>query len=705
MQRVVCAPVGFLSGKAKKTVQGLVFCVGFGLAVLAVGAADLWAGQPPSLPPTHVFQQDGKWHLENNYLKVSVDPKTGVWEVLDKRINHVWPSVAEWKSGEDRLQKISADQKAGLLRWQMPLFWKENKPQSVQVTLHLPADKAELNVEVDMPDRSVGMSNSRFWEPLLCTDEDGMIAVADYCNGHLYPVRHENLPRRWFRMDRLDMPWVGLTDLKTGRGYMVILETNDDGQIEFRKFAYQNVSVWAPQIWWHPSMGQFGYPRKIIYFFTDQGGYVALAKRYRAYAASQGLIVPFSEKLKANPELRRLFGAPDVWGGAGLGFAQEAHQAGIRRMILHGRFPPDQMRKINQLGYLTSEYDNYTDILPVDSEDKIDRSHALIPQSVVLQADGQRMKAWLTFDKKTQFMKRCPALWVRTAKKDIPKVLAEYPFLGRFIDVTTAESLYECYDPAHRLTRAEKRQCGQELLGYVRSHRLVVGGEHGIWWAVPHVDYFEGMMSGAYHFWPAGHLKQPKSKEETFDSPWGHKYGNWATYATWDIGHRYRAPLWELVFHDCVVTTWYWGDSSDFLLQAAPEITPKKDAFNILYGTIPLLWADQQKGAWHKNREVFLRTYRNTSILHEVIAGTEMLTHEFVTPDRDVQKTTFSDGAVVIVNFGEKPYELQADGQRWLLPQNGFYVKGPKIEQRMVLQDGKTITTIRSTDYQHQEER
>ena len=58
--------------------------------------------------------------------------------------------------------------------------------------------------------------------------------------------------------------------------------------------------------------------------FSPRGGYVALAKRYRAYAAEHGLIVTLAEKLKKNPNLQRLFGAPDVWGDAGLRFAQEA---------------------------------------------------------------------------------------------------------------------------------------------------------------------------------------------------------------------------------------------------------------------------------------------------------------------------------------------------------------------------------------------
>ncbi len=207
------------------------------------------------------------------------------------------------------------------------------------------------------------------------------------------------------------------------------------------------------------------------------------------------------------------------------------------------------------------------------------------------------------------------------------------------------------------------------------------------------------MMSGGAYSWPAGHLKHPKTKDEEFPNPWGGKYGGWEGYARWGVGHAYRVPLWELVFHDCVVSTWYWGDASDWLLDAAPEVTPKKDAFNVLYGTVPLLWANRE-GSWQKDREVFLRTYRNTCKLHEAIAGAEMLSHEFLTPDRAVQRTRFANGTEVVVNFGEKPYRAELSGKQWELPENGFAVHGPKIEQSRARVGGRVVTTIRSGDYQ-----
>ena len=47
---------------------------------------------------------------------------------------------------------------------------------------------------------------------------------------------------------------------------------------------------------------------------------------------------------------------------------------------------------------------------------------------------------------------------------------------------------------------------------------------------------------------------------------------------------QYRLPLWELVYHDCVVAQWYWGDYNNKL----PSLWDKRDLFNVLYGTPPM---------------------------------------------------------------------------------------------------------------------
>ena len=636
------------------------------------------------------------WTLENPSLQVTVDVQSGTLAVKDKTSGYEWHQSAVTTPKEPKfveVRELSGPAKG--IAFQADFPTQNKKTVRLLVTMTLPAAGADLLVTADMADHETKISEVPFFEPLVLDTPDAALIVADYTNGHAYPVTEKPFPRGRWQTSRLDMPWVGLCDITKGIGYLVIVETSDDGFVAARPVKVEGREVVAPQVGWTGSMGKFAYARKLVYHFASSGGYVALAKRYRAYAAEQGLVVPFTEKLKKNPNIERLFGAPDVWGNDSLKFAQEAKQAGVEKMLIHGRAKPDDMKAINDLGYLTSEYDNYTDVLPITPDKPLDKNRDRIPESVVLRADGERMKAWLTM-KQEQYMKRCPALWVTTAKVVVPKVLSTQPFLGRFVDVTTAEDLYECYDPNHPLTRAQKRQCGVELLGYMRSQNLVVGGEHGVWWCVPHVDYIEGMMSGGNASWPAGWLIHPKTKDQEFiganGKPWGTK---WEKYERWGIGHQYRVPLWELVFHDCIVSTWYWGDASDFLLDAAPEITPKKDAFNVLYGTIPLLWANRE-GSWRKDREVFLRTYRNTCKMHEAVAKAELLSHEFVTADRAVQRTRFSDGTEAIVNFGPKPYPARLAGREYVLPQNGFAAKGPAIEQSLSLVDGRAVTSIRA---------
>uniref|UniRef100_Q024H3 Uncharacterized protein n=1 Tax=Solibacter usitatus (strain Ellin6076) TaxID=234267 RepID=Q024H3_SOLUE len=614
--------------------------------------------------------RDGeRWTLENAELRVTVDAAAASVTVAEKGSRFVWTQM-EAKSAAFRGVK----QIAGGIGFEVG---------TMTLKVSLPDHWADLRVEADVADRTAPVDSAGFLSPFLLDSENGAIVVADYSNGHAYPVRMKPFPRRRFDLGNIDMPWIGVCDLTEGQGYALIAETPDDAAFDVVSVEREGHTVSAPRLMWNASMRTFRYPRRVVYRFSASGGYVALAKGYRAYAKEHGLIVPFTEKLKKNPNIARAFGAPDVWGNGSLRFAREAKAAGVEKMLIHGTSSAADMKAINELGYLTSEYDVYQDVMGVKDESEIASRAEWVPDNVVLRADGTRMPAWLTWDKK-QYMKRCPTFWLHTAQRVIPKALAEHPYLGRFIDVTTAENLYECYDEKHPLDKTEKRQRGEELLGYVRSLGLVTGGEHGRWWAVPYLDYIEGMMSGGSTSWPSGWLKRPKTKDEAFTDPNGRAFPKWEEYEKWGIGHEYRVPLWELVFHDSVISTWYWGDSSDFLLEAAPDVTAKKDAFNILYGTMPMMWANGE-GSWVKNREMFLRTYRNACKVHEAVATAEMVSHEFVTADRAVQRTRFSDGTVVVVNFGDHAFESRVGGKKQVLGKNGFAVKGPRVEQYLEL--------------------
>jgi hypothetical protein len=183
--------------------------------------------------------------------------------------------------------------------------------------------------------------------------------------------------------------------------------------------------------------------------------------------------------------------------------------------------------------------------------------------------------------------------------------------------------------------------------------KLVLGSETGIDPSVPYVDYYEGMMSLAPYRLPDSGYDMLGYKTPTSD------------FLKFQVGPHYRVPLWELVYHECTVDYWYWGDASN----KAPEVWDQRDLFNILYATPPMFVFD--KHIWQTEQARFVQSYKDVCPIARRLGYAQMLSHQFLTPDHTVQMTTWSTGAQIIVNFGDTPYHL-ADGQtvapkRWLI--------------------------------------
>jgi len=236
----------------------------------------------------------------------------------------------------------------------------------------------------------------------------------------------------------------------------------------------------------------------------------------------------------------------------------------------------------------------------------------------------------------------CDARAVDYAKKRIPAELQTHAYRCRFIDTTTASPWRECYHPDHPMTRSDSRRTKMDLLRYVCDDtRLVTGCETGHDTAVPYVHYFEGMLSLGPYRVPDSGRDMARIWDEVPQS-----------VEKFQMGHRYRLPLWELVYHDCVVAQWYWGDYNNKL----PKLWDKRDLFNVLYGTPPMFMFTRAWFSEHKAR--FARSYNTVCPAVRAVGYSEMTDHKFLTPDRDVQQTTFANGVTVTVNFGDKPYRM-----------------------------------------------
>jgi len=379
---------------------------------------------------------------------------------------------------------------------------------------------------------------------------------------------------------------------------------------------------------------------------------VAMCKRYRQHAKQVGLLRTMAQKREANPNVDLLIGAVNVWcwDRDPVQLCRELQAAGIKRIVWSRRSEPDALRRLNAMNVLTGRYDIFQDTMDPANFPKLRGVHPdwttdAWPEDLMIGADGRWVRGWRVKAKDGQMIPcgvLCDRQAVKYARQRIPAELRTHPYRARFIDTTTASPWRECYHDDHPMTRSESRHWKMQLLGYVsRQCHLVTGSETGHEAAVPFVHYFEGMLSlGPYRIPDAGRAMM-KTWDEVPER-----------VAKFQTGHFYRLPLWELVYHDCVVAQWYWGDYNNKL----PKVWDRRDLLNALYGTPPMFMFDRRR--WNENRARFVESYRATAPIARATGYVEMLSHRWLTDDHAVQETKFANGVRVTVNFGENPYTM-----------------------------------------------
>jgi Glycosyl hydrolases related to GH101 family, GH129/Carbohydrate binding domain len=625
--------------------------IGYGVATVWVDdfaiarKLNVQTARRPDLPP--------ELDLTNATLVLRLNTSDGTFSVTDRRTAHRW---SQTPFTPDVLVKDATAQRDRMTVQLLHLG------SGLELTARLTIDpsRPELTAEVD----GSGELPAALKYPYPFASEAGQYLVIPMNEGISYPVEDASIePMRLIAYGGhgICMAFWGVTDGKSGQ--MAILETPDDAAIRIGRT--EGKLAVAPE--WDAQKGQFGYARRVRYIFFDTGGHVAMCKRYRAYAKQIGIFKTLAEKRQANPNVDLLIGAANLWcwDRDPVPLVREIKAAGLQRILWSDRQSPEGVRAMNDLGILTSRYDIYQDLMNPANFPQLGGVHPDWttegwPKDIMINRDGSWTKGWQVRGRDNQWY-ACGVLCDRVApdyaRRRIPADLATHPYRCRFIDTTTASPWRECYSPDHPLTRSESRHWKMELLRYVSEDaRLVTGSETGHDAAVPFVHYFEGMLSlGPYRVPDAGRDMQRVWTQVP------------ERVAKFQLGQRYRLPLWELVFHDCVVAQWYWGDYNNKL----PALWPKRDLFNVLYGTPPMFMFTRR--SWSELKDHFVRSYRTICPVARKAGYSEMLDHRFLTPDRDVQQTVFANGVTATVNFGSTPFRLN---ENVVVPPLGSFVSG-----------------------------
>lgn len=455
------------------------------------------------------------------------------------------------------------------------------------------------------------------------------------------------------------MSWWGF--LKGNAGLMVIVETPDDAAYTFSHPAGGPTRM-GPT--WRAQLNRFGYPRTLRMVFLAHGNYVDMCKRYRQYAIDTGIYVSLKDKIASRPVVESLIGRPVV----GLRILRNVKPGSAeydpkdKSKNYHLVTFQQAIERLHELktqgfnhvnvslsGWLNEGYDRQTpDALPPapaagrwsGMKAFFDACHALgdtcwlhdqyrdfyldapswNPELAVQEEDNIRPSAafpgtrfkddWKDgymplmdhWDGGTQaYMNN--NFMLGHMKKNYATLFAHgiHP-QGSYQDVFGYIPPDQDFNPEHPSTRSDSMRARTTIFHWMAQHLGVVGTEDGSDWVVPYADYVTSRMN-----------RSPSNGSDTAHED------------------AISVPLYELVFHDAIVTTYSSDDLRGLLHASAPE--------------------------WHQGREdrpANIESIRRMAALHKRVGLLEMTKHEFLDKDYRRERTTFADGTTVTVDWDRK---------------------------------------------------
>ena len=462
------------------------------------------------------------------------------------------------------------------------------------------------------------------------------------------------------------MPW--FAQVKGREGYLAVCVTpwNAGYQAEHPAGGpYTHVGVR-----FEPSLGKMDYRRIVKYTFLSDCDYNDICKTYRSYVEEQGRLRTLEEKAIQNPHVNDLIGSAFLHKGIKTfvqpdsefydpenpeknnhltTFAQreeeirQFHELGVKKLYLHldgwaepgydNRHPDygpaceaaggwEGMKSladtIHECGYLFGIHDQYRDYYT--SAPSFDENFACRLTDGTIP--GHRRwaggpQSYLCGTQAPYYVKRnFQELFHHGIRLDCA-----------YLDVFTCNEGDECSNPMHRMTRKDCYEYRCRCFDYLLKNGILSSSEEVNDWAVRsqifcHYAPYEFMM----------------------EKPGTPKQG-------------IPVPLYNLVYHDCVIQPWMMekvSEEEDYMLYA------------LLNGGAPYLVRDAAypnidgafDGDIKMSVEEQIKRAEVVSGLHEKVGKREMLRHEFVNGNINIQKVTFAGGVSVLVDFEKQTYSF-----------------------------------------------
>lgn len=448
------------------------------------------------------------------------------------------------------------------------------------------------------------------------------------------------------------MPWWGQY---TKGGYMAVVDTPWDAKLDYHHLPCTRTTA---TVKWMSSLGKIRYRRVMHYQFFEDCSYVSMAKEFRSYVLRTEGLTTLKEKIWKNPLVEQLLGMPVVYTPSVLTDCQPESpfydkenpeknrvlhpfkelEEGVRR--LRGKGLKKAYYHID--GWGKGGYDNFhPDILPPCEEaggkEELRQLLAFMKETGSLSALHDQYRDYYvraeSYDESNAIQFTDGTLyhvseWIGGEQAALCTQLAQdyvtrnYDCLeewqikpdGVYLDVFSIIELDECDNPRHRMSRKECMEKRIECLESIRARGMIISSEEPMYGFVNHMDL---VHHGPY------------------------------LYALYEVYHidspMIPVPLFNLVYHDCLLIPWYLGYDGWGLPPGESGAL-----HGMLNGGLPMVsWEAED---WE------LETAQVISRLHKQVGCLEMTEHHFLTEHK--QKSVFSDGTAVTADFQTGEYEI-----------------------------------------------
>ena len=448
------------------------------------------------------------------------------------------------------------------------------------------------------------------------------------------------------------MPLFG--QVNNGCGYAAIYETPYDARYEMVGEEVQPYFI--------PSLGSMSYEREMIFSFFASGDFNTIAKIYRAYRAERGRLVTLREKIARNPKVEYLIGSPIVHTIAAVHIHPESHyyepdnpehndwyqsfdetaeglrelkENGLEKAYLHldgwgnhgydnlhpNPFPiheasggADGMRALgetcHELGYLFGIHDQYRDYYYDTPGFTLDNA--------VQYFDGSHFYSSQWFGGPHTFL--CSKLapdYVRRNYDEFERLNIKLD--GSYLDVFSVVELDECFNPDHPATREDCAKYRRHCMDLLTARGIIPSSEEVL-------DCIIDSMALCHH--------APFACND-FNAPDKVNVG-------------VPIPLFNLVFHDCIVIPW--------------DGLHRRGAWSIAHNDPPFIWALLCGGTVYvglHTRPEYIKHAKIALELHKQVALCDLTSHEILDEATRKRRSTFSDGTVVEADLDSGEFSIK----------------------------------------------